>query len=139
MPATFGDAEGAIQAWINTQTALVGAGKPLPKGALLNHLRTAAPAPYVLITLAGGGTGLGAESADQRARISGRVYGPTKESAGKAAAAYAETIATGLAGRQVTAPGAVLLVGDDIVGPLWAPDSDEPAYLVDFDLYLRPT
>lgn len=137
---TFVDAEGAFAAWVNAQTDLVGPGNPLPKGALLNRLRTAAPAPYVWLTQVGGGAGMGAESPDQRARMSGRVYGPTKESAGVAAAAYAEVLVSRLAGQQIPVPGgaAVLLVGDDLTGPLWAPDGDEPAYLVDVDVYLRP-
>lgn len=141
MSLTFTDAEGAFATWVNTQTAgLVGDGNPMPKGLMLNRLRTAPPAPYGYLTLAGGGTGLGAENPDQRARLSVRIYGPTKESASRAAAAYADVLVTQLAGRQIPVPAgdAFLLVADDPTGPLWAPDGDEPAYLVDIDVYLRP-
>lgn len=140
MATTFADAEAAMKAWVNAQTAtLVGAGNPLPKGAVLERLRGAADVCYVLLGIAGGGTGMGAESPDMRARISGQIYGPSKGKAGAAAAAYADALLWGLNGRPYLVPGvATILVVDDIQGPLWIPDAGEPRYLVDCDVWLRP-
>lgn len=138
MTTTFVDAEGAFAAWVNSQAGLVGVGNPLPKGALLNRMRGAAPVCYVLLSIVGGGTAFGAEVPCQRARLSGQVYGNTKEAAAAAAVAYADTLITGLAGRRITVGGAELLVGDNLTGPLWTPDFDEPRYLVDIDVYFRP-
>lgn len=139
-PQTFADAEGAVFQWVNTlTTTLVGPGNPLPKGATLDQLRGAAPDCYAWISQVGGGTWFGAENPDQRARISAQVYGPTKQSALLAAAAYAEAL-VGLNGRPVAVTGArILLVDSDTIsGPLWLPDTDLPRYVVDADFFLRP-
>lgn len=139
---TYVDAEGVVKNWVNAQTFdLVGEGHPLPKGALLNRLQGAAPAAYVALSLVGGTPDMGAEDPDHRARISGSVYGRTKEAASTAAVAYANKVA-GLAltgSPLVTVQGALvrLLTADSIVGPLWLPDLDEPRYVVDADFYLQ--
>lgn len=140
MAVTFADAERAMKSWINLQTAdLVGTGHPLTKGATLDRLRGAQQACYVLVSLVGATRTLGAESPDMLARIGGQVYGPSKEVALTAAVAYAEKITSGLDGHPVLIPGvAVLLMSDNLSGPLWSPDAGEARYLVDFDLYLRP-
>jgi predicted Na+-dependent transporter len=135
---TFTDAEGAVMRWVNAQTTdLVGVGHPLPKGAHVNRLRGAAAACYAWLSQVGGSTSFGVENADQRARISAQIYGPTKEAAAAAAVAYANAVAA-LGGAPAAVPGAVLLAADNVTGPLWAPDFDEPRYLVDADFYLRP-
>lgn len=134
----FVDAEGVVARWVNAQTTdLVGPGRPLPKGATLRRLHGAAAACYAWLALVGGAPTWGVENPDQRARVSAQVYGPTKEAAAVAAAAYANAVAA-LDGTSVTVAGGALLVADNLTGPLWAPDRDEPRYLVDADFYLRP-
>jgi hypothetical protein len=124
--------------WINSLTgSLVGQGRPLVKGASVNQLRGAATACYAWLSQVGGSDAFGAENPDQRARVSAQVYGPTKESAANAAAGLADAISN-LSGDPALLPGALVLVADAITGPLWAPDGDEPRYLVDADYYLRP-
>jgi hypothetical protein len=142
LPATFADAEGAVKAWVNTLTDLVGTGKPLAKGAHLSAdpLHGARTVCYALLNQVGGSTALAAENPDQRARISARIYGPSKEAAALAAAAYANALVALAAGPAVAVTGALILSADPdtISGPLWTPDFGEPRYLVDADFYLRP-
>jgi hypothetical protein len=142
LPATFADAEGAAKAWINTLTDLVGQGKPLAKGAHLSAdpLHGARNVCYALLNQVGGSTALGAENPDQRARISARIYGPSKEAASLAATAYANALVALATGGPVAVTGALIVTvdPDTIAGPLWTPDFGEPRYLVDADFYLRP-
>jgi hypothetical protein len=138
---SFVDAEGAIADWINRQTDdLVGVGHPLTKGAMLIRQRGAASVCYALITIVGGGTTGGAENPDQVARISAQIFGPSKEDAAAAAVAYANTVIARLNGSPYVLPTAVILGADpdSLSGPLWAPDFDEPRYLVDIDFVVRP-
>lgn len=139
--STFVDAEAAAAAWINSLTdTLVGVNNPLTKGAHLHALRGAAVAPYALLSLLPGSTAFGAENPDHRARISASVYGPTKESATRAALAYADALLT-LDGRpQSMGVAAVGLVvdPDSITGPYWSPDQAGPRLICDADFYLRP-
>jgi hypothetical protein len=74
------------------------------------------------------------------ARISARIYGPSKEAAALAAAAYANALVALATGAAAAVPGAQILTvdPDTISGPLWTPDFGEPRYLVDADFYLRP-
>jgi hypothetical protein len=138
--ATFVDAERALAGWVNSLTgSLVGEGHPLVKGAHLHELRGAATSCYLLLAIVGSTTGLGAEDPDHRARLSGLVFGPTKESATSAAVAYANALLA-LDGRPVPMTGATCLVvdPDSITGPLWSPDRAGPRLLVDVDVYFRP-
>ncbi len=142
LPATFADAEGAVKAWVNSLTDLVGKGKPLAKGAHLSAdpLHGARNVCYALLNQVGGSTALGAENPDQRARISARVYGPSKEAAALAAVGYANALVALATGAAVAVSAALIVTvdPDTIAGPLWAPDFGEPRYLVDADFYLRP-
>jgi hypothetical protein len=143
LPATFADAEGAVKAWVNSLTTdLVGAGKPLAKGAHLSAdpLHGARNVCYALLNQVGGGAAFGAENPDQRARISARIYGPSKEAAALAAAGYANALVALATGAAVAVSGAQILTvdPDTISGPLWTPDFGEPRYLIDADFYLRP-
>lgn len=137
---TFVDAEGAVAAWVNSLTGtLVGVGNPLTKGAHLHELRGAATACYALLAALPGGTALGVENPDHRARITASIYGPTKEAATAAALAYADALLT-LDGRpQPMGAAAVCLVADpdSIAGPYWAPDQAGPRLVVDADFHLR--
>lgn len=141
MTFTFVDAEGLVADWVNRQSSLVGEGRPLAKGAhLQSRLTGALTVCYALLEQVGSGRALGAENADQVARISAQIYGPTKEAAARAAAAYADALVTNLVGKAWSCPiGTILFIDDDsIAGPTWTPDVDEPRYLVDCDFYVRP-
>ena len=141
MTTSFVDAEGLVADWVNRQTSLVGEGRPLPKGAhLTSRLTGALSACYARLMQVGGGRALGAENPDQVARISAEIYGPTKEAAAEAAAAYADALVTKLVGKPWSnRAGTILFIDDDsLAGPVWAPDIDEPRYLVDCDFYVRP-
>lgn len=138
MTTVFQDAEGAIAAWINAQTGtLVGAGRPLAQGAHLTRRRSAANTCYALITLIAGSAEVTPEVPHQRARISAQIYGPTKEAAAIAAHAYANAVLA-LRGVPTAAGPAMVLCSDNLTGPLYAIDVDEPRYLVDADFYFLP-
>jgi hypothetical protein len=141
----FVDAEGALAAWVSTQTALVGAGNPLELGAHLNRLRGGSGA-YVYLEQVGG-TPDPSELPGTLARVSGHVYGRNRRHAAKAAAAYANALLT-LDGHQVTqttdregkpleVPAVLLAVGE-ISGPTYVPDGTEDRYLVDAVILLTP-
>lgn len=130
------DAERAIKEWINQQADLSGPGKLLAKGATLARLQGALTATYALVSHTGGGTAFGAESPDWRAAMTVQVYGPSKETASRAADALAVTLVTRLAGKPADVPGGRIIVVDNLSGPLWSPDFDEPRYTLSFDAYL---
>jgi hypothetical protein len=139
MAVTMADAEMAFRSWINSQTTtLVGVGKPLVKGALLNRMHGAASVPYALISLESSGITNGHENPDQVATITAELFGSTKESAALAAAAYVEALVTRLTGASVAVPGATILAVDNISGPSWLPNAAEPRYIVRADITLRP-
>jgi hypothetical protein len=134
------DAEGAVRAWVNGRTDLVGEGRPLPLGAHLARLRSPAQGAYIRLLRVGGVRALTAETPFDQARISGTIYGTTKETAAQAAAAYA-TVLEGLQGDPVMmSPGVECKVVDNITGPIALDDSDsgreQYRYLVDADFFL---
>jgi hypothetical protein len=134
--STYVDAGGAVKEWINSLTArLVGAGNPLPLGASLNQREGAASVPYAFLVELPAGLWGGAEHPSMQARISAQVYGPTKKSASDAAMAYAEELMTLVQGARVTLPesGATLAGADNVEGPQWFPDGEEPRYIVEAD------
>lgn len=134
---TFIDGLAAVKLWVNSQTAtLVGPGNPLPLGAVLKQggVQGAADSTYGFIFELPASTWGGAENASMRSRISMQIYGPTKESACDGAIAYADAVQSLINGARVTLSGGVTLLGaDDLVGPSWLPDGDEPRYVVDAD------
>jgi hypothetical protein len=139
MPAvTYTDAVGAVRAWINGRTALVGLGHPLQKGAHLKRLDGAADATYARLSEGPSTRGGGAENPDMDASLLAEVYGGTRDEATNAAIALAEELSTGLAGIPASVPGAVLQVADDFTGPLWAPDGDLPRLTLTFTVRVRP-
>jgi hypothetical protein len=141
---SFVDAEAISRAWINSRTTtLVGVGKPLAKGAVLNRLEGPPPPPYVLVNNPVPATpAFGAESPDVRAPMSFQVYGPTKHAAALAASALVDEMLEHLAGvpAQVMfadeSPATVLVV-DEVDGPAWQPDFGAPRYVVTADWYIR--
>ena len=137
-PTVYLDVEGALKAWVNAQTALVGSGKPLPLGAHLGRpLRSPARGSYVLLSRVGGGPDPTADANVDQARISGAVYGTTLHAASLAAAAYANLLAAVAAPVAVT--GGRLMAVTDISGPLYIPDGDEERYLVDAVFHIQPS
>ncbi|MGH3659605.1 MAG: hypothetical protein ACRDUA_23395 [Micromonosporaceae bacterium] len=138
MTGPYVDAEAAVKAWVNTLTAdLVGDDNPLTLGAHLHRLRSPYKGCYVRLLLIGGTPELTPERPMHRARISGQIYGLTKEATAVAAVAYANAVAS-LAGIPAVMGSASCLCAADITGPLDATAGDEPMYLVDADFYLRP-
>jgi hypothetical protein len=136
---TFVDAEGVWKDYVNSLTAsLVGQGKPLSLGAHLKPLRSPASGSYVRLLLLTGSPELTAENPVGRARISGTIYGGTKEAAALAATAYANVLVS-LNGVRTPMGSAVCLTTDAIQGPQAIDDQDtnknQYRYLVDADLY----
>ena len=138
MAVTYTDAVGAVRAWINSRTTLVGLGHPLQKGAHFKRLDGAADATYALLSEAASYRSNGAEAPDMMAVIDAQVYGGTREEATAAAVALAEELSTGLAGIPAAVAGAVLQVADDFTGPLWAPDNETPRLTLTFTVRVRP-
>lgn len=140
MTTTYVNGLGAVKEWINTRPALVGAGRPLAKGAHFKRLRGAAVATYALLEelLTSGVSDDSPENPDQVVVISAQVYGGTREAATAAAVALCQEIETGLGGIPATVGGAVLRVADDIQGPAWAPDGIVPRLLVQFRVRVAP-
>ncbi len=135
---TYADAAGAMRAWINGRTELVGLSKPLASGAHLKRLDSPAQQTYAFLeeTLTFAST---EENPDMVATLSAQVYGGTREAASTAALALAEELTTGLCGCAVTTvPGVLLWVADDVQGPTWSPDREVPRYLLNFTVRLRP-
>ncbi|MCA1570788.1 MAG: hypothetical protein LC798_10825 [Chloroflexi bacterium] len=137
--AIYVDARGIIRGWLNTQAALVGAGKPLPLGAHLRLLRSPFKGAYALLTIVDGSDELIAEGA-HRARVSASIFGLSEDGADRAAIAYANTIRALQRGNTPMA-GAVCITVGGITGPTdTRPPADAAAQrLVDADFYLRPT
>jgi hypothetical protein len=139
MAVTYVDVVGAVRAWINSRTALVGLGRPLQKGAHFKRLDGAADATYALLTEAASYRSPNApEAPDMMAVIDAQVYGGTREEATTAAVALAEELSTGLAGIPAAVPDASLQVADDFTGPLWAPDNETPRLTLTFTVRIRP-
>lgn len=130
------DVEAVVRDWVNGPSGLTGAGQPLPKGAQLHRLKSPYKGAYVLLAVLGGAADLSPERPAHRARVSGQVYGVSKEGAAAAAVAYANALDTLLRGVPVTVAPAVVLFACDVAGPAYAPDVDEERYLVDADFYL---
>lgn len=136
---TYADSVAAVAAWLNSRTAtLVGNGNPLQKGAHFKYLEGAAGATYALLEEGASFHSQSAESPDMMAQLSAQVFGGTRQAATLAAVALAEELSTGLAGTPAAAPGALLLIADDIQGPTWAPVADFPRLIVGFTVWLRP-
>jgi hypothetical protein len=138
-PTAVLDVEGAVRDWVNAQTALTGAGHPLELGAHLRRLRSPFRGSYLLLSRVGGGPeGTGDLNVD-RARISGAIYGVTKQTAGAAAVAYANLLSNASVTPQIPVTGGRLAVVTDIVGPLYLIDGDEERYLVDAVFHCQPS
>lgn len=141
MPEVYVDAEGAVRAWLNGLLELVGPGNPIALGAFEEDpLRSPASGAYVLLARVGGTSALTAEAPVDRARISGQVYGETKQVAKLAAYAYANALA-GLDGTPTPmGEHAICKVVDSIAGPSYVDDHattrERHRYLVDADFYL---
>lgn len=140
MTAAFVDAEQVVRTWVNAQTtSLVGKGKPLESGAWLSAPRSP-NATHVVLSRIGGGDDAGGLAIDE-ARVSGSIYGATREAAAKAATAYANAlralegtkIVVSVGGSNVT-----MLVADSITGPLYSPDNKLARYVVDATVLLTP-
>jgi hypothetical protein len=136
--STFVDAGGAVKEWVNSLRDLVGAGNPLPLGASLKQREGAASVAYAYLVELPAGLWGGAEHPSMSARVQAQVYGPTKEAASTAAVAYAEAVMTLMQGVRAVLPssGVVLAGADNIDGPQWFPDGDEPRYIVDADFLI---
>lgn len=138
--STYVDAVGALAAWINSRTGtLVGAGRPLQKGAHFKHLGGAAPAVYVLVeALPSRPSDGNAEDPDMLAQLSLQVCGGNMESATIAATALANELITELNGRPRVAAGATLQVADDMQGPYWSPVGDLPRLIITATVRMQP-
>jgi hypothetical protein len=131
------DATGILKDWINTQTALVGDGHPLPLGAHLRLLRSPGRGAYAMLSKVGGDTGWTEEGVASRARISASIFGFTEEEATAASIAYANTVTQIRAVKPIVRNCKIEMV-DGITGPLVVPSTQGVQYLVDVDLYLIP-
>jgi hypothetical protein len=140
---TYVDALGAMRAWINSRTALVGAGRPLTMGAHLKHVQGGQPTTYAFLEEATSYRSPDApENPDMMAMLSAQIYGGTREAVALAARALAEEISSNLEGAgQTVAVGdesTLLMFSDDIQGPSWFPDGDLPRMLLNFTVRMRP-
>lgn len=131
------DVEKIVKDWINSRNDLVGDGKPIKRGAFLKRLSS--EGTYVQIMAIGTPVSLTAESPTARSRISGTVYGGTKQAACNAAVAYV-TVLEKLQGQVEHAGDYKVLVVDNISGPLPLDDHlttrEQFRYQVDADFYV---
>lgn len=141
LPA-FVDVEAVLRAWLNSRSALVGPGNPLPLGCHLNRLRSPDRGAYALLERLGGFDDPG-EAPIDHARVSIQVYASTKQAAAVAATAVANELRTYLDGtpRAVTVDGATRYLRgvESITGPSNYPDGDEDRYVVDALILVTPT
>jgi len=137
---TYVDAVGALAAWINSRTAtLVGAGRPLQKGATFKHTGGAASSVYALLEELPSRVGGGNEDPDMLAVISIQVCGGNRESATIAAVALANELTGELNGRPRVVVGvATLQVADDLQGPYWSPVGDLPRLIIQASVRMQP-
>jgi hypothetical protein len=139
------EAEGAVKAWLNGRTDLVGPGRPIRLGAHTGRLRSPGAGAYAYILRIGGVPALTAENPVDQARIAATLFGPTKEVAALAATAYANALhALHLGGPPVEmGPHAVCRTVDSITGPLAIDEHESQReqyrYQVDADFYLALT
>lgn len=138
-PTAVLDVEGAVRDWVNGQTgALVGLGHPLELGAHFKRLRSPFRGSYLLLSRVGGGPNGVQEINLDRARISGSVYGVTKQTAAVAAVAYANVLAVASTTPLLAVTGGRLAAVTDITGPVYLPDGDEERYIVDCIFHVQP-
>lgn len=130
------DSERAVHDWINTLTSLVGPGMPIPLGCHYRRLRAPAQGTYLVLEQVAG-TDDPSEYPGSLPVLSGHVYAGTKETAAKGAVAYANALRR-LDGRPQPMTGALCVVVDQIQGPRWLPDGDEPRFVVDARFSLTP-
>lgn len=138
-PTAVVEVEGAVRDWVNAQTALVGAGHPLELGAHFKRLRSPFRGSYLLLSRVGGGPEGVQEINLDRARISGSVYGVTKQTAAAAAVAYANLLVTASVTPQILVTGGRLAMVTDVTGPLYLIDGDEERYIVDAVFHVQPS
>jgi hypothetical protein len=128
-----------VRDWVNAQTALTGPGHPLELGAHLKRLRSPFRGSYLLLSRVGGGPEGAEEINVDRARISGSVYGVTKQTAAAAAVAYANLLVATTLTPQIPVTGGRLAAVTDIAGPNYLPDGDEERYVVDAVFHVQPS
>ena len=136
-----------MRAWTNGRATLVGRGNPLSAGAYLDPpARSPQGGAWALVSRAAGGPGLCAEDgAVTTARMQWDVYSEDEHAAELAAAALASQVETltGLPQPCGDALGTVLLVHDNLAGPVFTPmptDGGEPfCFQVQADLVLTQT
>lgn len=138
MPVTvFCDVRGALRAWVNAQTAWVGAGKPLTNGLHLTARDSPGAGTIAVVTRAGGGAddALGLEAPTQQFS----VWGPDWGKAESAALALANGL-RGLRNVVVTTDRGeqVRLTHTANVTLLQSPDGTRPRFVVSADVWAAP-
>jgi hypothetical protein len=130
----------AVRAWVNSNTALVGQGKPLALGAFLETTRSPGTGAYALLMRVGRGDDLVAEETVDSPRVSATILAGTLEAAETAAVAYANAVDS-LRGVRAQMGAVSCLVADNITGPLYVDlghsvTQEQYQFLVDADFYL---
>jgi hypothetical protein len=128
-----------VRDWVNAQAALVGTGHPLELGAHFKRLRSPFRGSYLLLSRVGGGPEGIEEINVDRARISGSIYGTTKNTAAIAAVAYANALVVAATTPQIPVTGGRLATVTDVTGPLYLIDGDEERYIVDAVFHVQPS
>jgi hypothetical protein len=129
----------AVRAWVNTNTALVGPGRPLAQGAYLEPPRSPGAGAYALLSRVGRAGDLVAEETVDSPRITATILAGTLEAAEAAAVAYANAVDS-LRGVRAQMGNVSCLVADNITGPLYIDlhrsTQEQYQFLVDADFYL---
>lgn len=129
----------AVRAWVNSNTALTGAGQPLALGAYLEPPRSPGAGAYALLSRVGRAGDLVAEETVDSPRITATILAGTLEAAEAAAVAYANAVDS-LRGARVAMGDVACLVADNITGPLYIDlhrsTQEQYQFLVDADFYL---
>lgn len=129
----------AVRAWVNSNAALVGQGKPLALGAYLETSKSPGTGAYALLMRVGRAVDLVAEETVDSPRISATILAGTLEAAETAAVAYANAVDS-LRGAHTSMGAVSCLVADNITGPLYVDlgrsTQEQYQFLVDADFYL---
>lgn len=132
-------ATSAVRAWVNANTALVGASRPLALGAFVEPPRSPGAGAYALLSRVGRAGDLVAEETVDSPRISATILAGTLQAAEAAATAYANAVDS-LRGIRAVMGEASCLVADNIAGPLYVDlhrsTQEQYQFLVDADFYL---
>ena len=116
------DIEGALHAWGNSRTDLVGTGKPLAKGLMRHRPRSPGRACYATVSVEDDVDGLDAEGVTSGAIVEFTVWSATDRESSRAAGSALATALLSLSRTRPVAAGVQLLMAAPVGWPEFVED-----------------